>query len=185
MPEGFWISPSNPNAEQGGGDLITPTHQTVDTRGPWVVFPNVDCAEAQGQVPLPHAALPLSAVKAILVEAAGVEADDTGGEGDIRDKLREPSPHTTDWDDIPAEDQAKLEAQFAPGTRVKTQYGTTTIPGNGLANIMAEAGVVHGLEEPEGSALAQIEAELPLETPDETGGYSPVEEHEPEETPVI
>jgi len=172
MPEGFWISPSNPNAEQGGGDLITPTHQTVNVKNPWVVFPNVDCAEAQGQVPLPHAALPLDALRAILDEAGelGLEADQTGGAGDIRDKIAKPADETVAWEDIPVEDQNALAAQFPKGGRTRTRYGVTTIPypGNGPDPVPELT-----------SALEQIDGQLPLETPDETGGYSPVEEEAP------
>lgn len=179
MPEGFWISPSNPNAEQGGGDLITPTHQTIDVRGPWVVFPNVDCAEAQGQVPLPHAALPISTIKAILAEASGVQADETGGAGDIRDKIAEPAKETVDWEDIPVDEQNALADQFPKGGRTRTRYGVTTIPTAApLSRVTDPSANLY-----ESSALKEIAAELPLETPDEHGGYSPVEE--PEDAPTI
>lgn len=172
MPaQGFYISPHNPNAEQGGGDLVTPTHQTVDVRGPWVVFPAVDVAEAQGDVPLPHATLPLSIVKQIVVEAGGVVADDTGGEGDIRDKIARPAAETIDWEDIPVEDQNALQTQFPKGGHTRTQYGVTIVPASGA---MA---VTRSFEPPALSTGGR----LPLDTPDGEGGYTPVDE----ETPAI
>jgi len=178
MPEhGFYISPHNPNAEQGGGDLITPTHQTVDVKGPWVVFPAVDCAEAQGQVPLPHAALPMSAIDEIVRTARDVAPDHTGGEGDIRDKIAKPTPATVAWEDIPSLDQERLMTAFPKGGPTRTQYGVVDVPAQGgTAQIVRDHGdaIV-----PDESALKQIAAELPLETPDETGGYSPVEEEAP------
>lgn len=177
---GFYISPHNPNAEQGGGDLVTPTHQTVDVEGPWVVFPAVDVAEAQGSVPLPHAALPMSVVRQILAEQGHlqVRADETGGEGDIRDKIVKPRDEDTSWEDLPVEDQNKLASQFAPGTRVKTQYGTTTVPAD--ETYVPQFPVKGSPDDDEDAALAQIDAELPLEEPDANGGYSPPADADPE-----
>lgn len=183
--DGFWISPSNPNAEQGGGDLINPTKQTVDVRGPWVVFPNVDCAEAQGQVPLPHAALPMSTIQTIAREAAeqGVVEDQTGGVGDIREKIAKPADETVAWEDIPVEDQNALAAQFPKGGRTRTQYGVTTIPSGERPDFkqLVPGIKTEPLEPP--SALEQIAAELPIEEPDAQGGYSPPADLE--ETPSI
>jgi len=180
MPEhGFYISPHNPNAEQGGGDLITPTHQTVDVKGPWVVFPAVDCAEAQGQVPLPHAALPMSAIDEIVRTARDVAPDHTGGEGDIRDKIAKPTPATVAWEDIPSLDQERLMTAFPKGGATRTQYGVVDVPAANGTTANELAGLKNIAAASPTPALEQIAAELPLETPDETGGYSPVEEEAP------
>lgn len=186
MPDaGFHISPHNPNAEQGGGDLITPTHQTVDVRGPWVVFPAVDCAEAQGQVPLPHAALPMSAIDEIVRAARGIAPDYTGGEGDIRDKINAPARETVEWEDIPVADQAALQTQFPKGGRTRTQYGVTTVPAAG--SMATERAFAPPQADEDEAALRQIAAELPLEEPDANGGYSPPADATPdaEDAPAI
>lgn len=178
----FYISPHNPNAEQGGGDLCYPNKQTVDVRGPWVVFPNVDVAQAQGDTPLPHASLPLSIVKQILVEASGVPADDTGGEGDVRDKIKEPAAETLDWTEIPADVQLALQTQFPKGGRTRTSYGVTTVPPRLLP---PEADVTSHQQHD-----SVVDIDLPREprptaeellTPDAKGGLSPVLDPEDEE----
>jgi hypothetical protein len=182
MPEGYWISPHNPNAEQGGGDIITPTHQTVDARGPWVVFPNVDSAEAQGQVPLPHTILPASVIETIYAElkSSGIVADETGGEGDIRDKIAAQPATTVEWEDLPVHDQNVLQAQFPKGGPTRTTYGIVDVPAEGGA-VPVALSTVPG-EDPEDEAAL---AALVQETPDEKGGYSPVEDPDAEDAPAI
>lgn len=166
----FYISPSNPNAEQGGGDLCNPHKQVEDVRGPWVVFPAVDVAEAQGQLPLPHAALPISRIKQILIEASGVAADDTGGQGDIRDKIAVKAVVDTDFTELPAEYRAGLRAAFPAGGVTRTPFGVVDVPGED-----APASP---------NPTSQVEDLLPTLEPDAQGTYSPPVGEE-EEAPAI
>ena len=176
----FQIVAHNPNAEQGGGDLCYPHKQVDDVRGPWVVFPNVDVAEAQGTLPLPHASLPISILKDILVEAAGVEAVDTDGTPDIHDQIMAPAKVTVPWEDVPVEARAGLSAAFPQGGITQFSGGVTDVPP------ADEAAAAPAPAEPDDLALLiESEGELPSEVPGPAPGTFVEVDKEDDEVPTI
>jgi hypothetical protein len=128
----FVVSPSNPNAEQGGGDLCYPHKQVEDAVGPWVVFPAVDVAEHAGPLPLPHAALPLSFLKEAVAACEGIEPQGVPVEQDIRKRIAAQAEPNADFADLDADEQAAIVERW-PGQVVKTSVGYVQVPGRAPA----------------------------------------------------